>query len=104
MPSFTVGPYEARSNDYFGTRIEMPHDVWKFQDDYAPEMDDLRLLAGSWEMYAALQAIAPLRENGLLEELWSVCRRSGQHDLAERITAWSNQTRAVLAKIGTGPA
>jgi hypothetical protein len=50
------------------------------------------------QMYDALQAIAPLRDNGLLEELWSLCRRTGEHCLAERITAWSNPTRALMAQ------
>jgi hypothetical protein len=96
MPSFTVGPYEARSNDYFGTRIEMPHDVWKFQDDYAPEMDDLRLLAGSWEMYAALQAVVAALDVPIYAESERERCRTRVDLMFEAIEA----ARPVLAKIG----
>lgn len=91
MPSFTVGPYEARSNDYFGTRIETPHDVWKFQDDYAPSLDDLRLLAGSWEMYDALRVLVDHAQ----EAYPHFESDRGQRDIASAL--------AVLAKV-EGPA
>lgn len=47
----------------------------------------------------AVGAIIPLGSNGLIDELWSLCRQHGQHGAAEEITTRSNAVRAALADL-----
>lgn len=47
----------------------------------------------------AVGAIIPLGSNGLIDELWSLCRQDGQHGAAEEITTKSNAVRAALAAL-----
>ena len=74
--------------------------VFTIRDPEPEDLANAQMLSRTEALRRAVEALVPLGDNGLIDELWSVCRRSGDHRLAEQVTETSNAIRAILAAMG----